>query len=154
MGPQGSHGSWGPHDASGLPRGLRAHMGAGDPTMPRGSHGGSGLPQGLGAPRCLRVPTGAQGSHGGWGGPAMPRGSHRGSVLWESRGGRAPLSGSLGPPRLAGGHRPGLLLHLPRPVPSKLPAALANGARCCFGENTFWSLLSEPSQPTPTVEKM
>ena len=69
MGPQGSHGSWGPHDASGLPRGLRAHMGAGDPTMPRGSHGGSGLPQGLGAPRCLRVPTGAQGSHGGWGAP-------------------------------------------------------------------------------------
>lgn len=47
-----------------------------------------------------------------------------------------------------------LLLRLPPPVPSKPPAALANGARCCFVENTFWSLLSEPSQPTPTAEKM
>lgn len=49
---------------------------------------------------------------------------------------------------------PRLLLPLPRPIPSKPPAALANGARCCFRENTFWSLLSEPSQLTPTVEKM
>lgn len=57
----------------------------------------------------------------------------------------------------AGGCRaahPRLLLPLSRPIPSKLPGTLANGARCCFGENTFWSLLSEPSQLTPTVEKM
>lgn len=49
---------------------------------------------------------------------------------------------------------PKLLLPLPRPIPSKPPAALANRARCCFRENTFWSLLSESSQLTPTVEKM
>lgn len=49
---------------------------------------------------------------------------------------------------------PRLLLLLPRPISGRPPAALANGARCCFGENTFWSLLSEPSHLTPTVEKM
>lgn len=39
------------------------------------------------------------------------------------------------------------------PIPCEGPASLANGTRCCFGENTFWSLLCEPSQLTPTVEK-
>ena len=67
MGAQGSHGGWGPHDALRLPWGLRAHMGAGDPTMPQGSHEGSGLTWGLGTPRCLGVPMGAQVSHRAWG---------------------------------------------------------------------------------------
>ena len=168
MGAHGSHGIGGPHEASGLPQGLTWRVGTprclGAPTGAQGSHGG------WGAPRCLRAPTGA---HMGVGDPTMPRGSHRGSgVTWGlggptmprgSHGGlsavgirrwTAPLSGAWPGRAWLGAACPGLLLRLPRPVPSRLPAALANGARCCFGENTFWSLLSEPSQPTPTVEKM
>lgn len=52
------------------------------------------------------------------------------------------------------GPRGRLPLGLPPPAPSEPPAVLANRTRCCFGENTFWSWLAEPSQPTPTVEKM
>lgn len=93
------------------------------------------LPQGLGTPRCCGAPTGAQCcGNQEVDGPC-------------SRGARTPRA-------WLGATHPGLLLRLPQPVPNKLPAALANGARCCFGENTFWSLLSGPSQPTPTVEKM
>lgn len=69
------------------------------------------------------------------------------SILWGLPGGSEP--------GLGGSHAASLrlLLPLPRPIPNNAPAALANRARCCFGENTFWSLLSEPSQLTPTVEK-
>lgn len=74
-----------------------------------------------------------------------------GDVKWQTYLG---LSGCPSPVHSSLCLGPTLLLPLPRPIPSKPPAALANGARCCFRENTFWSLLSEPSQLTPTVEKM
>lgn len=87
-------------------------------------------------------------------------GSHRGEGLWDVKLADAPYSlRTPGPHPL--GH-PGAerscgcppVAPPPWPAPSMRPAALANGARCCFGENTFWSLLSKPSQLTPTVEKM
>lgn len=63
------------------------------------------------------------------------------------------LSGCPSPTRSSPCLSPTLLLPLSRPIPSKPPAALANRTTCCFRENTFWGLLSEPSQLTPTVEK-
>lgn len=51
------------------------------------------------------------------------------------------------------GYRPTVSPVLPRPVLREGPSACAKRGSCCFGENTFWSLLSEPSQLTPTGEK-
>lgn len=61
-----------------------------------------------------------------------------------------PASGELDPCAWLGATHPGLLLRacLSQFLTS-CPRCTANGARCCFGENTFWSLLSGPSQPHP-----
>lgn len=88
-------------------------------------------------------------------------GSHRGEGLWDVKWRMHPTLLERPGPTHWGIPEPGGRVAArppvappPRPAPSMRPAALANGARCCFGENTFWSLLSKPSQLTPTVEKM